>query len=361
MVAARCRHKWDRIVPAVGFPLGDWIDDHADCRHDLGRSGMAGSVEHPRPTDEEVRTAKESDLRQALAERIRVDPGRVFLTHGATEANGWLASFLAGPGATRERTLRVQFPEYPPFVDAFRAMGFRLAFARRAAAVGVISQPRNPEGDLWPADRFAAWAEGADQVVVDETFREFGGTPSLSSTGHPGWWTTGTFTKFFGADDLRVGFVIAPPERSAAFAAFHANVVDHVPPYSVAGALATLRDQDRIARDVRAVLEPNRRAWSAAVHAPPPVAPVAFDRTDEDGRTLAERCVRASVLVCPGDLFGDPSGVRVCLTRRSFREDLAAYLDVRDRREVTGPGATGRPRRGRDGGPAGAAAPAAGR
>ncbi len=70
-----------------------------------------------------------------------------------------------------------------------------------------------------------------------------------------------------------------------------------------------------------------------------PVAPVFFDRVrTESGDDLARRCLLASVLVCPGTFFGDPGGVRLCLTRRSFPNDLEAYLRVRN-----GPGATGAP------------------
>ena len=37
--------------------LADWIDSHHDCRHNLGTSGMLGSIEPPRPTAREVRAA----------------------------------------------------------------------------------------------------------------------------------------------------------------------------------------------------------------------------------------------------------------------------------------------------------------
>ncbi|MHB8352324.1 MAG: hypothetical protein ACYDFT_06545, partial [Thermoplasmata archaeon] len=50
-----------------------------------------------------------------------------------------------------------------------------------------------------------------------------------------------------------------------------------------------------------------------------------------DGDRLTRAALRAGVLVAPGTLFGDRTGVRVCLTRRSFPKDLASYLQVRQR------------------------------
>ena len=168
--------------------------------------------------------------------------------------------------------------------------------------------------------------------MVDETFREFSAAPSLQRLGAPGLWTTGSFTKAYGADDLRVGYVVAPEPERERFARFHGLVTDELPPYSVAGALVTLAARDRILREVRAIVGRNQALWRAAVPKSPPLAaPVAFDDpVPLGGDRLARQCLRASVLVCPGRFFGRASGVRVGLTRRSFPTDLRAYLAVRD-------------------------------
>lgn len=218
--------------------------------------------------------------------------------------------------------------------DAARWVGFRLMEGADPAEVAVISQPRNPEGDLWDRGRFLDWASGARSILVDETFREFAGTRSLLGTDRPGLWATGSFTKFFAGDDLRVGFLVAPEDRAAEFARFHGLVTNPLADFSVAGATRALRDREKTRRKVLSVL----RANIAAAHAAfpglrMPEGPVMFDRPEsgEGGDALALRALRASVLVCSGSFFGDPSGVRLCLTRRSFSEDLAAYLAVRAR------------------------------
>ncbi|HKS59167.1 MAG TPA: hypothetical protein VJS68_00120, partial [Thermoplasmata archaeon] len=67
--------------------------------------------------------------------------------------------------------------------------------------------------------------------------------------------------------------------------------------------------------------------------APSLQGPTWFDRGagSLDGDALGRAAASKGVLVCPGSFFGDASGVRICLTRRTFPEDLDAYLKVRSR------------------------------
>jgi histidinol-phosphate/aromatic aminotransferase/cobyric acid decarboxylase-like protein len=315
------------------FPLGDWIDAHEDCRYNLGQSGMRGAIPGPVPTAAEVRRADESELRRLLARDLGVDRTRVFLTTGASAANALTVLYLGRNRRSASRpTCRVWFPEYPPLFDMARQVGFRLTAEPGRTDLAVVSLPRNPEGDLWETGRFLEWASGARSVLVDETFREFAGARSLVQTERPGLWTTGTFTKFFAGDHLRVGFLVAPEESARDFARFHGIAVNHLSPYSVAGASRALHDRERIRRQVRRILDRNVAALRSALpRCLPPRGPVAFDRlgADDAGDRLADRALRASVLVCPGSFFGDPSGVRLCLTRRTFPDDLTAYLRVR--------------------------------
>lgn len=326
-----CGPLYQRPMP---FPLGEWIDSHPGCRHDLAESGMHGTIPPPTPSPSEIRAADESELRTRVAEDLSVDPHRVFLTTGASQANALVIAFIA---SLREddssRTCRFCPPEYPPLFDTPRVSGFRLTNAPGPAEIAVVSQPRNPEGDLWERGRLLDWASGARFLLVDETFREFAGTRSVLGTERPGLWSTGSFTKFFGGDDLRVGFLVAPPENAPEFARFHGLVTNRLAPFSVAGALRALRDRERTRRTVREILRTNIEAVRASFPGVrTPQAPVMFDRLDtgEDGDSLALRALEQSVLVCSGSFFDDSSGVRLCLTRRSFPADLSAYLGVRN-------------------------------
>jgi len=317
------------------FPLAEWIDGHAECRHNLGMSGMIGAISPPVPTSADLRRADGNELRSRIAEDLRVDAHRVFLTTGASQANALVPLFLAHRHrAGRIPSCRVCLPEYPPLFDSARQAGFRLTEESGPAELAVVSQPRNPEGDLWERARVLDWASGARWLLVDETFREFARTRSFLGTDHPRLWATGSFTKFYAGDDLRVGFLVAPGEVAHDYARFHGLVTNTLAPYSVAGASRALREREKVRRAVLGILRPNLAAVRAAfprIHLPE--GPVFFDRpeTGEHGAALARRALASSVLVCPGSFFGDPSGVRLCLTRRSFPRDLAAYLAVRSR------------------------------
>ncbi len=327
------------------FPLGDWIDNHRDCRHDLGESGMHGTIAPGLPSRIRFDRGVIDDLRDRLASDLGVSPRRLFLTHGATEANAWVAFHVARRPAGRGNAGRVRFPEYPPLVDLLGTAGFRVVDRAGPAAIAAVSRPRNPEGELWSRSRLFDWAEGARHLLVDETFREFSEEPTLAREGRRGLWTTGTFTKFWGADHVRVGFAIAPPEEAEEFGRFIGLVSDELAPASAAEALALLGRRAKVRREVLRVLDRNRAYLRKAdPTAPVPVGPVYFDRTVATTDRLADRCLAASVLVCPGRFFGDRSGVRIGLTRRSFPRDLDAYLAVRRTMEggpVKGTGARG--------------------
>jgi histidinol-phosphate/aromatic aminotransferase/cobyric acid decarboxylase-like protein len=313
------------------FPLADWIDDHLVCRHNLGSSGMYGTVRHPIPSAAEIRSASDEQLRHQLAEIIGVHSSRVFLTHGATEANSWAIFYLHRARSGYAARCRVEYPEYPPLFDVARRAGFRISSRAGPVDLAVVSQPRNPVGDLWPADRLKEWCQEARSTVVDETFREFSPAKSVQRLGLPGLWTTGSFTKAYAADDLRVGFVVPPEEAADRYARFHGLVVDELPTYSVAGALAILAQRDKILKQVRSLVGRHQSLWRRAnPRSPELAAPVAFDDpVPPDGERFARRCLRASILVCPGSFFGRASGVRVSLTRRSFPRDFDQYLRVR--------------------------------
>lgn len=315
------------------FPLADWIDAHSDCRYRLGSSGMAGAIRHPLPDRHQIRDASEETLRDVLAKDHGVDPQRIFLTPGATEANTSILLFLARHRRGGSRRCRVRYPEYPPLFDTARSLGWVPTEAARRVSIAVISQPRNPGGTRWALSELEDWAHGASDWLVDETFREFSGKPSFAHRDRRGCWVSGTLTKFYAADDLRVGWVIAPEEERERFRRFHGLLYDSLSAYSVAGALECLRARGRIRREVQGILRSNLAALRSGLpDAPSLDGPTYFDRVPKvDGDTVAKRCLAASVLVCPGSLFGDPAGVRLCLTQRSFPRDFAAYLAVRRR------------------------------
>ncbi|HTW56112.1 MAG TPA: aminotransferase class I/II-fold pyridoxal phosphate-dependent enzyme [Thermoplasmata archaeon] len=323
------------------FPLVDWIHAHPGCRHDLAQSGLFGVVRRAPVSPAEVRRADPARLRAELADRQGVPAERLFVTHGATEGNGLVLNFVRRRAGGRTPVARVRYPEYPPLYDGARAAGFRVVDDERPAELAILSNPRNPEGNDLGARRIVDWADGARQLLIDETFRGFGDRPSLARLPRDDVWVTGTFTKYFAGDDLRVGFVVAPERARAGFERFVGLFTELLAPVAVAGALSALRHEREFGRPVARLMAANRAALARAFPGvEPPVAPVWFDRPGPAETTaLAERLAAASILVCPGRLFGDPTGVRLCLTRRTFPRDLAAYVA---RRGDPPPGPTGR-------------------
>jgi len=326
------------------FPLADWIDAHPECRYDLATSGMRGSVPPPpRPRGRPGRELEEV-LRQELADHLGVAARRVLLSHGASEANAWVLGHLAGElrRSGVPPVLRVRLPEYPPLIDGGRAHGFRVVGESAPAEVAVVSRPRNPEGDLWTAEAIEGFSEGCRALIVDETFREFTRAPSMALAGQRRLWVTGSFTKFYGADEARVGYVVTPPEVPERFVRYVGLGSDEVAPLSCGMAIGLLRRFPEWRRAVHAVLDPNLGAFRRAYPGrPDPAAPLFLDRLARgSGHRLAERCARASVLVAAGEFFGSRNAVRVCLTRRNFPAGLRAYLRIRGppvkERSVTG-------------------------
>ncbi|MCI4345141.1 MAG: pyridoxal phosphate-dependent aminotransferase [Thermoplasmata archaeon] len=316
------------------FPLGEYIRRNAGLPHDLAQSGMRGEIRSVRAPLRRPPLPDPEELARRIARRHGVVPERVFLTHGATEANTLVLLHLArrhaGRAGGRPR-VRVRLPEYPPLLDTARFAGFRTISEVGEVELTLLSNPSNPEGMLLPSESVRALAERSRELLVDETFREFTSAPPLHDGGSAELWLTGTFTKAFGADDLRVGYAIAPEGQVESFRSV-SWLLDGIPPPSISGALALDRHRPRILREVRERFVRNRRALvevepSAATIA----APVWFDRNvgTLGGDRLARAALRRGVLVCPGRFFGDPNGVRVCLTRSTFPADFAAYREVK--------------------------------
>ncbi len=316
------------------FPLKAWIDGHAAVRHNLALSGMGPPLPAVRRALERPRPANASALRRELSRVVGVEPARLFLTHGASEANAIVLQFLAQELRARRihrPRVRLPVPEYPPLRSAAEYAGFAPVPPNRAAAVTVLSDPNNPTGCHVPDDDVETWAGSGHAVVVDETFREFTDAPSRSRGGRPGLWTSGSFTKVYGGDSIRVGYAVAPPEAAERFDAFHDIVVNGLADASVAAARSILAARPAILAEARGLFRHNLSVLAESVPGLSIQAPLWFDRRSGElgGDRLARRLLRQNVLVCPGSLFGDPSGVRVCLTRRSFPSDLAAYESAR--------------------------------
>jgi histidinol-phosphate/aromatic aminotransferase/cobyric acid decarboxylase-like protein len=318
------------------FPLADWIDGHHAVRHQLSQSGMLDVLRSVPPLIRSPPPATEAEVRELLGGLHGVDPARVFLTHGASEGNSvsltTLARRIPRPSSRAPR-VRVALPEYPPLSEAAELAGFHVVPPGSRVDLALFSNPHNPTGMRFDAAEVERRRRGATRVLVDETFRWFTPAPSLARENGPGVWVTGTLTKAFGADSVRLGWVIPAPEDRDRFASVDGVLTDKLGDASLAQAAALLRAAPRVLQEARGVFRTNLRYLRRRVREAPSLsAPVWFDRGRNGlrGDHLAIQALTHGVLVAPGSMFGDPSGVRVCLTRPSFPEDLDAYLAVRD-------------------------------
>ncbi len=316
----------------MGFPLGDWVLDHPNVRHNLALSGFSGTLA---TLPKALRTLPPPDparLRSLLGRLHGVPGERVFLTHGATEANALVLLHLFREATRAGRTLPKIYhpvPEYPPLGDAAAAIGFGPAASPTDADAVVLSNPRNPEGTAVPSDELAALADDRRPMVVDQTFREFTEMPSVLRQKLPRVWVTGSFTKIYGADELRLGYAIPAEEGTEAFGRLHGLLLDRIPKHSVSAGLAVMRDRARLLDEARGRFRANERYLRHQVDDLPELAaPVWFQRGPRgfDDEAFAHRLLKRSILVCPGWYFGEPAGLRLALTMKTFPADLDAYL-----------------------------------
>ncbi len=326
-------------LPGYPTPLAEWILAHPGTPHDLSLSGMIGALESTREIlAEPPREGDPERLRALLAAQLGVDPSRLFLTHGAHEGNALVMLHLRRRAGARRAaaspTVWLPRAEYDQLRLGAAWTGFSEKGRSGAYDLRACSNPSNPLGVALPRKELEGSGGPRTTLLVDETFREFSDRPSLARGCRPRLWVTGTFTKAYGADGIRVGWVVTPPEEAAAFAAAHGLLLDRPAGASVGWAISLLEQRERVLSEARGIFRSNEKVLREGFPDLPELsAPVAFDRFPRsvDTRRLAEKAVLQGVLVCPGAYFGDASGIRLCLTRRSFPEDLRAYLEVRQR------------------------------
>ncbi|GGM73275.1 aminotransferase [Thermogymnomonas acidicola] len=300
------------------FDTGVWIRGHR-ARFDLSQSGMAGRTGIERYLA--AGTASEEQVREEFSSIYGVDPSGVVVTHGATEGVFLVALALRLSG---KETFTAPRPEYELMFKAPAISGMR----EENGGVTFASNPNNPTGAFRQAFR--------GNAVVDETFLMFHTDPGKVRYAGDVFRVT-TLTKFFGADDVRVGFIVCPDtEMRRRIEGLRGLVWENMPSMSLGSALRILKDYDNIASTVRPMVRKNlsymvshtgRLRFYKKIE--PVSVPVTFvdysSYTDAAPEEVCEYLWGRGVSVVPGSIFGASGpNFRVCATREDFPEAFEA-------------------------------------
>jgi histidinol-phosphate aminotransferase len=288
-----------------------------------------------------------SDLRNALAASLDVEPARLILGNGAAELLSSATRALIEPG----QALLTSWPSYPLYpIMARRAHGRAVPISGGVDAllegakeadtrVIVLASPNDPTGELLPLAELRRLLEGIPQgvgVLLDESLVEFADSQPTDSSlklleAHPRLLVFRSFSKAWGLAGLRVGYAIGGPGSEDLLAELEPDL--GVSEVSQFGALEALRTcSELLTRHVRTICEERPRLTEA-------LRGRGFDVTNSqanflwvahpalEGGELAARLARAGVLVAEGAALGEPQHVRIGIRGSWASERLLAAVD----------------------------------
>lgn len=219
------------------------------------------------------------ELRAALAEGLRTDPGKLWLGNGSDEAIDLLVRTLVDPGAP----VAVPAPSYGVYAQRVAAHAgvartflldaeFDLdvdaaAAASRGAGLCIVCSPNNPTGNLLSRRRVMDLLERTEGIVaVDEAYVEFAGEEhslaSVAGSAGPSerLVVIRTLSKAWGLAGVRIGCLVGAPELISA--------LDRIGlPYPLSAVSArigvrALQEQARVAERIRDIR--SERTWLAS-------------------------------------------------------------------------------------------------
>jgi threonine-phosphate decarboxylase len=272
-------------------------------------------VHYPEPTARR--------LRDALAKEWDITPERLLAGNGATELL-FLWCRLQGPGTIAAPAFLEFHRTWPsaPIVPLENPSEWP------AEGALVLTRPANPTGHLPDGETIVAFAASRrDPVLVDESFIDFTGAPSLVAHARGNLFVLRSLTKFWALPGLRIGVLAGDVEAMR----------EQLPPWSVnlfaeEAAIASLAD-------------PDHRMWSRAwlqSEAPwladelsrlgfavrPPTANYIYARTPL-ARDLTRDAAAQGVLIrdCSGWPGLPEPAIRVAVRTRSENERLISLFE----------------------------------
>lgn len=347
----------------------EWITGRPDVAlYDLGSSDLGGDRSHelevvPAPLDGLDDPPTGATLETQIAGEYGVEPEQVLVTAGATLANVIaVATALqqeAGEDGKGTQQVLVEQPSYEPLVKSPAALGadvnrfsrgddFQLDPDRVKAAVTdstalvTVTNRHNPSGALASRNSLAALADvvsdNGSRLLVDEVYAPYVPEPQDGPFGGPSavdlenTVVTSSLTKFYGLDDLRIGWLIA----DEAFVDHARSVAYHflgVADTSRALGKRALHNADRLDERSRTLLGENADLLGEFLDERDDLegfladgSPFAFlDPVNADGDEVTQAAWEVGLLVVPGRFFENDDRIRVSLGRSP--SEVAPTLD----------------------------------
>ncbi|MDX1980726.1 MAG: aminotransferase class I/II-fold pyridoxal phosphate-dependent enzyme [Bryobacteraceae bacterium] len=238
--------------------------------------------------------AEPSTLRHALAGHWNLDPDTLILGNGATDLIHFFARNIA---TTRVRLAAPVFSEFHRAFPSAEVVPFD-STSWTGPGLVVVTRPANPTGAMPALDACDT------PLLVDESFLEFTGAPSLAGT-RENLFVLRSLTKFHALPGLRIGALAGPAALMTQWRArrepWPVNVL------AEAAVLASIADHDHAARTIAFVRR--EREWLTArlaeisgLHPLPSQANYMLVALDQPAAPLVENLARRRILVrdCSG-------------------------------------------------------------
>lgn len=274
-------------------------------------------------------------LRQALADRLKIEPEQLIFGNGSDEILSFLTLAYIKPG---EEAVMIT-PTFSEYEFAMRVMDgafctvpltgddFTYDFEMLLDAVNentrivFICSPNNPTGSIIRNSEFKKFIESLPEkvlVLLDQAYLEYVNDIDHVSAldyiekGYPVI-ALRTFSKIYGLAGLRIGYGIAPKEIISELnrvrEPFNVNAM------AQAAAIAALDDVDHVDSSRRLVNEGRiqlaQGLTEMGFRPVPDEANFCFVDLKEDSQKIFQALLRRGVIIRTGDIFGFPSYIRV--------------------------------------------------
>ena len=214
-------------------------------------------------------TAKK--LREAVAERLGVEPNELLMGVGSDEILALLVTALAKPRRGSEPPIVLTTsPTFVMYKMSARLRGLRVIEVPldaswdlaeegmlRALEIGpphlvFIASPNNPTGTLMDRTRLERVIRAASRslVVIDEAYIDYATAPGVGTVMKlaldlPDVFVTRTFSKAYGMAGMRMGYAIGQPETLRKLS--NAWGLGDISELQAVGGIAALADQEHMA------------------------------------------------------------------------------------------------------------------